>query len=854
MSLCADLLRGQNVAACNAAQPVCSNPNFNFSAGPPVNGLPAGLNISNPSTNPQGINSGCLLANGPGPQWLLITVSSSGMLGFSFGAATSPNPQVGFYDWAMWPYTPTTCASIFANTLPPVACNWNAASSGGTGMGTLPVGGNPGNFQPSIPVTVGQQYLILISNYSGVTTPVSFSNTGTANLTCNPYIVASQTICNGTSAVINATTSLTSANYTLTPGPVVNTTGIFNVTPSSTTNYTIAVTGMDNTMTVLTKTTTTSVTVLTPTVAANSASTICQGASATLTASATGTIAYSWTGPGGYTSSSQTNTISNALPSASGVYSVQAASTNGTLVCYAGNTTTLTVVPTNSIAVSAPINICQTMAVNLTANAASASSYSWNGPGGYSSAAQNPSIANAMPANSGIYTVTAFFTAGTLTCNIQNSVPVTVNPKVNFTLTPIPNVCDKGTISVNGPAAVAATYTWTGPNNYTSYSQNLTIPNASTVMSGIYSLSVTMAGGCVTGDNVTVNVLPPLSFSIVPINRSMCQGDTVTLRAQAMGSSGIYNYTWTPQIDLGFVNGPYTIAGPSVTTQYAVVASDAACPSVTISANVTVSVHPLPKPNASGNKISGCSPLTVNLNSGSVPSSVNTTWQFGNNLTGFGDTITYSFLSPGIYSITVNLEDANGCKSTNKLPFVISVYPHPQADFTWNPYDPTLIEPYVNFTSSYVNGPITKYFWFFADTSTYQDDMSGVKDPTHEFSAVGLYPVTLVETNVYGCTDTITKVLTLSEDFTMYIPNTFTPNGDGINDQFMPKGMGFRPESFEMLIFDRWGTLIFKTNDIYKGWDGTVKGALVQNDVYIYKVKCITGVRGARKEYAGHVT
>jgi gliding motility-associated-like protein len=88
----------------------------------------------------------------------------------------------------------------------------------------------------------------------------------------------------------------------------------------------------------------------------------------------------------------------------------------------------------------------------------------------------------------------------------------------------------------------------------------------------------------------------------------------------------------------------------------------------------------------------------------------------------------------------------------------------------------------------------------------------------------------------------------------MYIPNTFTPNGDGINDLFMPKGMGFRPESFEMLIFDRWGTMIYKTIDIYKGWDGTIKGTPIQNDVYIYKVKCLTSVRGARKEFAGHIT
>ena len=128
LSLISNVSYSQNVAACNNAQPVCTNPNFQFtsSAG---SGLVSGLNVSNPTTNPQTgngnnplgpSNSGCLLSQGPGPQWLLVTVSSNGSLGFSFGAAGSANPQIGFYDWAMWPYSPTACQNIFNNTLPPV--------------------------------------------------------------------------------------------------------------------------------------------------------------------------------------------------------------------------------------------------------------------------------------------------------------------------------------------------------------------------------------------------------------------------------------------------------------------------------------------------------------------------------------------------------------------------------------------------------------------------------------------------------------------------------------------------------------------------------------------------------------
>jgi gliding motility-associated-like protein len=230
-------INAQNVGACNAAQNICSNPSFTFAGNSGANGLTSGLNISNPGTNPQGINTGCLLTDGPGPQWLVMNISSSGNLGFNFGATGSPFPQTGFYDWAMWPYTPTTCSQIFANTLPPVACNWNASSTGGTGMGPIPSGGVAGNYQPSIPVVAGQQYLLLISNYSSVSTLVSFTSTGTASISCG----SNAAICAGQSATVSPVgfTPMTGASFTLMPGSIVNTTGVFSVMPVISTTYII---------------------------------------------------------------------------------------------------------------------------------------------------------------------------------------------------------------------------------------------------------------------------------------------------------------------------------------------------------------------------------------------------------------------------------------------------------------------------------------------------------------------------------------------------------------------------------------------------------------------------------------
>lgn len=860
-------LRSQNVAACNAAQPVCQNPNFQFTSSM-GNGLITGLNISNPNTNPQTgngnnptgpSNSGCLFSQGPGPQWLLLTVSSTGTLGFSFGASTSANPQAGFYDWAMWPYTPSTCNSIFANTLPPVSCNWNASSTGGTGMGPTPPGGNVGNYQPALSVTVGQQFLILISNYSGVNTQVSFSNTGSAGLSCNPFVIAPKTICKGTSAVLSGTTTLTNASATINPGGNVSVGSAisFTMSPTATTNYTITLTGTDPQNAVVTSTTSTSITVLDPTVAINSASTVCEGGSVNLTSSATGTsVTYQWNGPAGYSASTQNPVMTNLLPSASGVYTVQANVATGTLVCPATNTTNVTVIPVSQVTVSpSVVSLCEGLSFNLNAGAVNATSYQWNGPLGYSSVAQNPGFSNIVTTMTGIYTVTAIFTQNNVVCSTTNTVDVTVKPKVAFNLAPLPNICDNTTLFIPGPAG-ASSYTWTGPGGYISNSQNLSIPNVNTNQSGQYVL-VTDVNGCITSDSISVTVLSPVLFTAVPGNRTICEGDTVHVNAQLVGGSGVYNMVWSPAAGLAPPFGNNSIASPTNSTFYTITANDVACPTQFVNTTFIIYVNPLPKPNVSASQTEGCVPLCIDLISNSSPQAVSVQWNFGGGLKASGDPINFCFKNAGTYSVTTTITDINGCKSTNTSPFVITAFPRPGPDFSWDPSEVSYIENFVNFYSTSASGSIVSQYWDFGDmVNNPNTNSSTVKNPSHEYSEIGSYPVTIVQTNAWGCTDTLIKVLNVIEDFTMYIPNTFTPNEDGVNDIFQPKGMGWKPDQYEFLIYDRWGNLIFKTNDYTKGWDGTVKGSggICPSDVYVYKIKAVSNAHSSRKEFAGHVT
>jgi gliding motility-associated-like protein len=240
-------------ADCSQSIPLCTTPNFTFNATSGVGNvadIPSPSNISNPTTNPASANAGCLLSGELKPQWLLITIANPGNLEFVFGAGNSPNPQAGFYDWAMWPYSSSTCNNIANNTLPPIRCNWNATSSGGTGIASaanIPPGGNPGNYEPPLAVNACQQFIICISNYSGINTLVSFQSIGTSSLTCNPNCNPNYTICAGSTATVTPVNfaSLANPSYSLNPGALTSGTGSFVVTPNVTTTYTTYITGLN---------------------------------------------------------------------------------------------------------------------------------------------------------------------------------------------------------------------------------------------------------------------------------------------------------------------------------------------------------------------------------------------------------------------------------------------------------------------------------------------------------------------------------------------------------------------------------------------------------------------------------
>ncbi|MBA2611995.1 MAG: gliding motility-associated C-terminal domain-containing protein [Bacteroidetes bacterium] len=618
----------QNAVVCNNAQNLCTNSLFSFTAGIGT-GLTPGLNVSNPFGNPQAVNAGCMFTNVANPQWLLLNITSSGNLGFSFGAFGSAFPQAGNYDWIMWPYSPSACTNIFNNTLPPVACNWNCTGAGGTGMGTVPFGGSPCNFQPSIPVVQGQQYIILITNPSGVNTNVSFANTGSAGVSCNPLLYPNLTACPGQLAVFTGTyVNASSGTYTLYPGAVVQGSPSFTVSSLVNQVYTVQAQGLnssgapiaDQTTFTLTINPVIPISITTPTnfcygsnatftinptgsgsfsvagpasptstfattsisipnittpnigtfsvianytngctgtqttvvnVAPNNSITVstssnaCQGGTVNLTSSMPTATAYAWTGPGAYSSALQNPTINTIQPTSSGIYTVSSNINFNGIACPKTNTMLIDVVATNTVAITPNFTLCEGSNLNLTSNAVSAVSYSWTGPGTYTSALQNPTRNGILPADAGNYFVTALFTNGSITCTMGAVSNVSIVATSPVTVAVPNNICQNATANLTVTTSpLPLSYFWSGPNTFTSNLSNPSIVNIQTIASGIYSTTATYAIGsvsCTTTGTNQINVVGTNTVAVTP-SFTLCEGSTLNLTS---GAAPAVSYSWT---------------------------------------------------------------------------------------------------------------------------------------------------------------------------------------------------------------------------------------------------------------------------------------------------------------------
>lgn len=737
-----------------------------------------------------------------------------------------------------------------------VDCNGNT-----NGSATVNVtGGNP-----------GYTYSWAPSGGNAATASGLGAGTYTCTITDQSGCVTSQIVTITQPAPLNALGNSTSSGCTNTGSASVTPSGgspsysylwstggtnssISNVGPG---NYTCVVTDANG----CTTTATVTVTLGTPiTVTTNaSSSTICDNTTATLTAS--GATTYTWQ-PGNLTGSSIT-----INPSTTTTYTV--IGVTGTN-CADTTTQLITVNPAPGLTVgSLPTTICQGDSAII--GVSGAATYLWQ-PGNLTD-----SVLVVYPNTTTTYTVIGTNTAG---CSDTTTVTVTVTGPPNVTAS-----ASTTTTCVGNPvtltASGASTYTW-NPGNLSGSSISVT-PSSTTT----YTV-VGANGSCSDTTTITINVAPGPVVNITSSNASVCPGTSVQLTA-----SGAVSYVWSS----GGTTATETVT-PATSQTYTVTGTDAnGCIGT---ATFSVTVFPAPQVNITGNN------LVCTGNSTTLTATGATNYVWSNSSVSTSITVTPTTTT----SYSVIGTDANGCVDTATV--TVSTTAPPVANITgdtsicagsstiltatgggtysWNTggtssletVSPTATTTYTvvvsngactdtaTITVNVLTGPTANAGSDVTISLGNSTTLSGTGGGTYSWSpSTGLNNTimanptasptvtttyTLVVTDANGCTsiDSVTVFVTL-ECGELFVPNIFSPNADGHNDEFKVYYSPYCFATYQLIIFDRWGQAVFESVTPGEAWDGTFKGKELNSAVFAYILKA-TLINGEEVEKHGNVT
>jgi gliding motility-associated-like protein len=208
------------------------------------------------------------------------------------------------------------------------------------------------------------------------------------------------------------------------------------------------------------------------------------------------------------------------------------------------------------------------------------------------------------------------------------------------------------------------------------------------------------------------------------------------------------------------------------------------------------------------------------------------------------------FSDPGIYNLTFQVTTNMGCQSDSLLPNAVTIWPKPDAAFIPNPDEAFIYYPLIEF-EDLSSEDVVSWAWDLGD-GTFTNE----QNPVHEYQTWDVYYVVEYVENQYGCLDTAWHDVVINPDVLIYVPNAFTPDLDGINETFKPVMSGFDVDLYEFSIFDRWGEVIFRTEDPESGWNAGAmeNGYFVPDGVYQWQLKVRAEHNVTIRLLQGHVT
>jgi gliding motility-associated-like protein len=420
-------------------------------------------------------------------------------------------------------------------------------------------------------------------------------------------------------------------------------------------------------------------------------------------------------------------------------------------------------------------------------------SYNWSGPNAYSASGSSVTISSATILNQGIYSLTLSVNTCTMPA-VTQSVTIT-----NFSISATSATACAGTTATL-TASGATNYTWTPASALSSTSGS--VVTGSPIVTSSYTV-IGLANGCVASQVATINILNNPIISV--LSESMCIGQSASLTA-----NGAVSYTWSPSSNLSAANGSVVIGTPPATNTYSVFgeSSDGCISSST--ATITV----INQPTLSITSPTICFGKTATLTATGASSF---TWSpaYGLNAT-TGSIVTSTSDTTIVYTIIGNLL---GCLDTITTSVIVNPLPTVIINSSSNSFIYTPGEDLTLLGSGGVS-----YVWSNGSTDS--------KLPIYQTEQT---QYCLKVTDANSCVNQKCVTVDLKTESTLYIPNAFTPNEDKLNDLFLILGTNIT--EFKILIYNRWGELLFESTDITKGWDGTYNGENVGNGIYVYSLK-----------------
>jgi len=654
--------------------------------------------------------------------------------------------------------------------------------------------------------------------------------TASANVTVAPFNIsitpASASICKGASVTLNANPSTNTFVWSnqgvQTPGDVV--------TPTVTTTYSVTATNSNYctataSATVVVDDLILSITPLTPT--------ICLGQSTTLTAIGTSDPAYTWSNQI-YT---DTNTVS---PTVSTKYVVVATDTFG---CHAADSVVVVLVPAPvvSFTVTTPVCVGQAGTITFTGTASPAAVYTWGFNGGTVLSGTGKGPYQVSWASAGTEQVSLNMTDNGCSGN-PDTMTVLVNTIPVVTAGTDTEFCSGNTAIIGGASTAGYTYSWTPANGLS----DATVSNPTVILTNTSAVilqqtyTVTASNnGCTSSDSVVIKVDPiPVAQFTNPAPQCLLGNHFQFIAGGSFLPSATFAWTFgTNAVPLTSTSQSQSVTySAAQTTAVTLTISQLGCLSNTYTDSVTV--NPMPVSSFHADTLTGCPGLNVCFtNNSTVVGAATYLWNFGDGQISGVQAPCHVYATPGSFTVSLKVT-ANNCSNDSTSPNLIKINTPPVARFT--PSATVIQQPQseIDFTNQSSNA--STYLWNFANLGNSTD-----VNPVFHFTQYGQYDVVLYAYNAAGCTDSTELPISVLPPQNFFIPNVFSPNGDGKNDLFyieMQEGVTV----IEFTVFDRWGE---KVHDGQFPWDGTYKGKPCPQDVYVYifKLQLASSAEGIKR-------